>query len=160
MFIGILKFFKRVSRSNGRRGANGFKNRLEHEVENCCVLSGNACFLKCNNYIFKKNFSMEYFEFIQSYKRRTNVITRCGIPKIFERYKLDLGIICDLKGKRILPRIVEQRAVCVQIQKNQYCVNWKKSRRDGLFNGVEEIEKNFKFVQNKIFEGKLSQTIR
>ena len=65
--------FKRVMRSEYGRGANEFNNILEYEGENCYIPSRNGCFLKCINYIFEKEVSTEYFEFIQSYKRRTNV---------------------------------------------------------------------------------------
>ena len=41
---------------------------------------------------------MEYFDFIQSNKRSTNVMTRCIIPENGERYKIDIGIY-DLKRK-------------------------------------------------------------
>ena len=92
---------------------------------NCYIPSGNGCFFKCINYIVKKDFSMEYFEFIQSYKRRTNVMTRCRIPEFCERYKIYIGIFAP-KSKRILPTNVKQRDICVHIQKNQYCVIWKK----------------------------------
>ena len=57
--------FKRVTRSEQGRGANEFINILEYEGENCYIPSGNGCFLKCIN-IFKKDFSTEFFEFIQS----------------------------------------------------------------------------------------------
>ena len=102
-------------------------------------------------YSSKKDFSTEYFEFIQSYKRRTNVMTPCRIPEVCERYKIDNGIY-DPKSKRILPRNVKQRDVCVHIQKNHYCVDWKKNRRHSLLNGVEEIDGNFKYVKNIINE--------
>ena len=36
----------------------------------------------------------------------------------------------------------------------------KKSKRDGLLNGVEEVERNFKFVKNTIRENNLKQGIR
>ena len=71
---------------------------MEYEGENCYIPNGNACFLKLNNYIYKKDFYSEYFEFIQSYKRRTNVMTRCKIPEFCERHKMDIGIY-DPKAK-------------------------------------------------------------
>ena len=64
---------------------------------------------------------MEYFDFIQRYKRRTKVMTRCRIPEICERYKIDIGIF-DLKSKRILPRSVNERHLCLYILKIQYSV--------------------------------------
>ena len=47
---------------------------MENEGANCYIPSGNGCFLKCNGFVSKEDFSMECFEFMQSYKRRTNTI--------------------------------------------------------------------------------------
>ena len=52
-----------------------------------------------------------------------------------ERYKIDIGIY-DVKSKRILPRTVIQRDVCVYFRKSFYCVNLKKKRKNSLLNGV------------------------
>ena len=71
-----------------------------------------------------QDFSMEYFEFIQPYKRIQNVIAWCRIPEFCERYKVDNGIYYH-KSKRIVPRNVKQMDICVNIQKIQYCVIWK-----------------------------------
>ena len=151
--------FKRVNRSDHGRGANEFNIIEEYEGKICYIPNGNGCFLKCINYIFDKDFSIEYFEFIKSYKRRPNVMTRCRIPEFCERYKIDIGIY-DLNSKRILPRTVKQKNICVYIHKNHYCVIWKKNRKDSLLNGVEEIENSFRYVKNKINENNLKQRIR
>ena len=68
---------------------------------------------------------------------------RCRIPEFRERYKIDIGIY-DPKSKRILPRNVKQKDLCVHIRKNHYCVIWKKKRKDSSLNGVDEIDKKFK----------------
>ena len=151
--------FKRVNRSEHGRGANEFNNIEEYNGKNCYIPDGNGCFLKCINYIFNKDFNKEYFEFIKSYKRRTNVMPRCRIPEFCKRYKIDIGIY-DLNNGRILPRTVKQKNICVYIHKNHYCVIWKKNRRDSLLNGVDEIDKNFKYIKNKINEKNLKQRIR
>ena len=44
--------FKRVNRSEYGRGANDINNILEYEGINCCIPSGNGCFLKCVLTIF------------------------------------------------------------------------------------------------------------
>ena len=150
--------FKRVNRSKYGRGANEFNNILEYEGKNCYILSGNGCFLKCINYIFDKDFSIEYFEFIKSYKRRPNVMARCRIPEFCKRYKIDIGIY-DLNSKRILPWTGKQKNISVHIHENHYSVIWKKNRKDSLLNGVQEIENNFKYVKNKINENNLKQRI-
>ena len=154
-----FKNFKLVNRSEHGRGANELNDIQEYKGNNCYIPSGNGCFLKCINYIFNKDFNKEYFEFIKSYKRRTNVMPRCRIPEFCKRYKIDIGIY-DLNNGRILPRTVKQKNICVYIHKNHYCVIWKKNRRDSLLNGVNEIENNFKYIKNKINEDNLKQRIR
>ena len=158
----IYRYFKnckRINRSEHGRGANEFNNIEEYNGKNCYIPSGNGCFLKCINYIFKRDFSIEYFEFIKSYKRRPNVMSRCRIPEFCNRYKIDIGIY-DLNKQRILPRTVNQRDKCVHIHKNHYCVIWKKNRKDSLLNGVKEVDENFRYVKNKINEDNLKQRIR
>ena len=39
------------------------------------------------------------------------------------------------------------RGVIVHIQKNHFCVTWKKKRKDALLNGIDEIERNFTYVK-------------
>ena len=150
--------FKRVNRSDHGRGANEFNNIEEYESKNCYIPSGNGCFLKCINYIFDKDFSIEYFEFIKSYKRRPNVMARCRIPEFCKRYKIDIGSY-DVNSKRILPWTVKQKNICVHIHRNHYCVIWKKNRKDSLLSGVQEIENNFKYIKNKLNENNLKQRI-
>ena len=65
-FHRSFREFKRVNISEHGRSANEFDINLEYEGENCYIPTGNGCFLKCGNYIFQKDFRMEYFEFIQS----------------------------------------------------------------------------------------------
>ena len=151
--------YKRIYRSEHGRGANEFNNIEEYNGEKCYIPSGNGCFLKCINFIFNRDFNKEYFEFIKSYKRRPNVMTRCRIPEFCKRYKIDIGIY-DVNTKRILPWTVKQKNICVYIHKNHYCVIWKTNRKDSLLNGVNEIDKNFKYVKNKINENNLKQRIR
>ena len=58
--------FKRLNMSQHGSGVKNFYNILEYEGRNCYILNGNACFLKCKKYFFKKDFSMDFFELIQS----------------------------------------------------------------------------------------------
>ena len=112
--------------SNHGRRASEIKNVLEFEGENCCIPGGKACFLKCIKYSSKKDFSMEYFEFKQSYKGRTYDMTCCKCRIFVKDMKLLFGIY-DVKIKRIFPRIAKQRDVCVYIQqKNHYCISGRR----------------------------------
>ena len=115
----LYRYFRkieRVNRSERGRSANEFFNIQEYKGINCYIPSGNGCFLKCINSFFRKDFSIEYFEFIQSYKRRINVMTRCRIPEFCGRYKIDIRIY-DPKSKRILPWNVEQKDIYVHSKK-------------------------------------------
>ena len=148
-----------MSRSEHGRGANEFNNIQEYKAINCYIPSGDGCSLKCIFYLFRKDFSVEYFELFQSYKRRTNVMTSSRIPEFCERYKINIGIY-DPKSKRVLPRKVKQRDICVHVHKSHLCVNWKKNRKDSLLKGVEEIDRTFKYVKDKINGKIFRQRIR
>ena len=59
-----------IKQSEHGRGANEFSNIFECKVENSFIRSGNACFFKYVNYIFGKDFTKDYFELIQSHKKK------------------------------------------------------------------------------------------
>ena len=123
-FYRYFRKFKRVNRADQGRVANEFHNILVYERENCYIPGANGCFLDCDNFGFTKDFTKEYFEFIESNNRRTNVMTHCRIPEFFEGCKIDIGIY-DLKSKRILRRSVKEISLCLYIHKNCFCVIWK-----------------------------------
>ena len=92
---------------------------------------------------------MEYVEFIQSYKRRTNVMNRCRIPDCCERYKIDTGIY-DPKSKWILSRSIKPKDLCVHTHKKLLLCFLEKKRQGSLLNGVEEIDRSLQYVKNRI----------
>ena len=106
---------KRVSRSEHGRGADELKNNLEHEGGNSFIQNGNGCFLKRINYILKKDFTKDVSEFIQSFKTRTDVMTRYRIPQFCKKNKINFGIPDD-KIKRIFARSLNQRNLCLYNQ--------------------------------------------
>ena len=55
-------------------------------------------------------------------------MTPCRIPEFCERYRVEIGIY-DLKCKRILPMIVNERNICLNFHKHHNIVNWKKKKR-------------------------------
>ena len=83
-------------------------------------------------------------------------MTRCKIPKFSEGYKIDIEIYDD-KGKEILPRSVKKRDIFVYIHRNLYCVIQKKTRKDTLLIGVEEMNRNFKYVKTRLNENNIKQ---
>ena len=74
-------------------------------------------------------------------------------------YEIDF-VIFDPKSKRIFPRTVKEKDICVFIHKIQYCVIWRKNRKTSLLNGVEEIDRKFKYVKIKVNENNSKQRNR
>ena len=95
--------------------ANEFNNFSDYEGKNCYLLSENGCFVNCNKYSFKKDFTKDYFEFIRPYERGTDVMTKCRIAKFCGRYKIDVAVY-DFQSRRILARSVIEKKVCSYIQ--------------------------------------------
>ena len=62
-----------------------FNEILETRGVNCYIPSRNGCFLRGNKYIFKNVSTKEDFQFIQSCKTRTTVMTRYRLPEVGER---------------------------------------------------------------------------
>ena len=79
--------FKRVHRAEHGKGASKFDNILEKEGENCYIPSENVCFLECVKYNFWKFFNKEYFESIQSFRRRNSAMTRSRKPDFVKDIK-------------------------------------------------------------------------
>ena len=65
-----------------------------------------------------------------------------------------------LKGKDFFLGLLNRGTYVYTFIKIDYCVIWKKNRKNSLPNGVEEIDKSFKYVKNKINESKWKKRIR
>ena len=85
-------------------------------------------------------------------------MTQYRVPEFCDPNKKDIGKN-NVESKRLLPRSVIERNICLYIHKKQFCLIGKKNREDSLVNGVEEIKKNCncKQVNNRINEDDLGQ---
>ena len=63
--INYTKNFNEIKRSNYRKGCDASNNILEYEGHLCYIHTGNACFRKSSEYIYKGDFSIEYKDFIK-----------------------------------------------------------------------------------------------
>ena len=66
--VGMIKYltvFNKVKRSNHGTGCDVFKNIREYREELCSIPTANECFRKNFEHIYNKDFSREYWEFIQ-----------------------------------------------------------------------------------------------
>ena len=62
--IKYTMVFNQIERSNYGKGCDAFNNVLEYKGHLCYIPIGNACFRNCLEFIYKRDFSSEYKEFI------------------------------------------------------------------------------------------------
>ena len=90
LFLGFMMkytmIFKQLKGSNNGEGYDEFNNILENKGNVCCIPTGNACFRKCSEFIYKKDFSNEYKKFILDSDRCKNVLTSAKIQQFCGEY--------------------------------------------------------------------------
>ena len=153
--IKYTKIFDKVKRSNYGTGCDSFKKIVEYQGNLCYITEENECFRKCLEFIYKKDFSQEYCEFIRESQRNKNIMTSAKIQPFCKKHNIDLGIY-DLKQKRILPLSVTERRICLYIHENHFCVIWK-TEKTTFINAIKELEDNFEYEPNHITDNILKQ---
>ena len=69
------KFFNRVRRSNYGTGCDVFKKIIEFQRNLCYISEEIERFRKCSEFIYKKDFSQQYRDFIKESQRNKNIMT-------------------------------------------------------------------------------------
>ena len=151
--------FKEVKRSDYGKGANEFFDIVEYKGVCSYIPTGNGCFLKCINYIYNKDFTDEYYTFLKSFKRQTNVMLRARIPVFCKRVGIDIGFWSKEKIC-IMPQSCTERNKFLYVYKQHYCVIWKNTVNDSLPNAAKDVEDNFKYVRNRINNTNLKNVIK
>ena len=77
--IRYTKTFNKIQRSNYGTGCDSFKKIVEYRGNLCYIPEENECFRKCLEYIYKKDFSQQYREFIKESQRNKNIMTSAKI---------------------------------------------------------------------------------
>ena len=75
-------------------------------------------------------------------------MTKARIQPFCRANKISLGYY---DGERVYPRSVTQRDVALKLHNNHFCLIWK-SGGDSFNQAIEELEDNFKIVDNYITE--------
>ena len=70
-------------------------------------------------------------------------MTLARIQPFCKKYEIDLGYF---NGKEVWPRTVKERKQCLYLHNNHFCCIWG----DSLKKAVEEVESNFKLVNNYV----------
>ena len=146
MFSGYkIKYtmvFNQIKRSNYGKVCDAFNNILEYKGHLCYIPIGNACFRKCLEFIYKKDFSKEYKKFILDSYRCKNIMTSAKIQPFGRKYNNNLGVY-NKKQRSILPKTITERRICLLIHNNLFCVIWK-TNQSTFPDAIREIENNFR----------------
>ena len=120
---------------------------VKHHRQNCYIPTFGMCFIKCINYFTKKDYTEEFFTFVRTDQRRSNVITCTRNQPICRKYNINIGCF---DGTRINPRNITQRDAALKIHNNHFCLIWKS--KGTSFNKVieDELKPNFKVVDNVV----------
>ena len=133
-------------------------NILEYNGKLRYIPTGNACFRKCIENTYKRDFPDEYKEFILDSDRCKNIATLARVQLFCKRYNFNIGVYI-LNSKRILPQTVKEENICSYLYKNLFCVFWKTNRENSLFDAVKETENSFKYEETQIGEDIIKDAI-
>ena len=135
--------FKPIKRSNYGKGSNHLFDIEEYFGTNCYIPTGNNCFVKCINYLTGNDYTQQNLDFIREGDRRKNVMTLARIQPFVKQYGIEIGYF---NGKEVMPRSGKERRKCLYLQNNHFCCIWG----DSLKKATEEVEANFKLVNNSV----------
>ena len=93
--------FNQIKRSNYGEGCDAFNNIVEYKGNLCSIPTGNACFRKCSEFIYKRDFSNEYKEFILDSDKCNNIMTSAKIQPFCREYNINLAVF-NKKQRSIL----------------------------------------------------------
>ena len=130
---------------------------VEYHGQYCYIPSSGMCFIKCNNYFTKKDYTKEFLTFIRTEQRRSNVMTSARIQPFCKNYNINIGCF---DGTRINPRNLTHLDTSLFIYNNHLCLIWKSN---GIsFNRIIEnqLKPNFKVVDNVISDKHVKSFIK
>ena len=84
--------FDQIKRSNYGKAFGAFNFILEYEGQLCYIPTGKACFRKCLEFIYKRDFSSENKEFILDSDRCKNTMTSAKTQPFSRKYNTNPGV--------------------------------------------------------------------
>ena len=149
--------FRAVKRSAYGKGTNYMQEFVEYRGQNCYSPTSGHCFIKCLNYLTKKDYTEEFLTFIRTEQRRYSVMTSARIQSFCNKYKNNIGCF---DGTKKITRNNTQRNTSLFININHFCFFWK-SNGDNFNQVIEnELKPNFKVVDNIISDNHVKSFIK
>ena len=130
-FTGIVikytKSFNKIRRSYYGTGCNSFQKIVEYRGNLCYIPEQNECFRKCLEFIYKKDCTEKYHDFIKNSRTTKNIMTSAKIQPFCKKYGINLGVY-NKNQQETLPRSVTERRLCLIIHENHFCVIRRQKR--------------------------------
>ena len=140
--------FNKVNRSQYGNACD-FKHEFnEYRGNNCFIPTKGYCFVECNNFLTGKDYKQQYFDFVRSEQRRSNIMTEARIQPFCRANNNNLGYY---DGERIFPRSDTDRNNALFLYNNHFCLIWK-SEGVSFIQAIKRLKIIFKIVDNYITE--------
>ena len=136
--------FKPIKRSNIGKGTQLLFTIKEYVGEYCYIPTDGACFIKCVNYVLKRDLTKEFNDFIYSYSKhnRNGIMTQARIGE-FNKKNETLFQIYNPKDRSLYPRKIDSQLEWVlYLHNNHFCL----IKRDNKSLGIKEIKENYEQV--------------
>ena len=148
--------FKKVNRSQYGRGTDFKQDIVEYIGNNCYIPTSGNCFIKCNNYFTKRDYTEEFLPFIRTEQRRSNVMASARIQPFCRKYNINIGCY---DGFRVCPRNFTQRNTALKIHNNHFCLIWK-TDVISFDRAIKELKDHFKVVDSVISDKHVKSYIK
>ena len=90
--IRYTKTFNKIKRSNYGTGCDVFKKIVEYRGNLCYIPEENECLRKCLEFIYKKDFSQQYCDFIKESRRNKNIMTSAKVQLFCKKHNINLVV--------------------------------------------------------------------
>ena len=148
--------FKKVNRSQYGIGTDIKQDIVEYIGNNCYIPTSGNCFIKCINYVTKKDYTEEFLIFIRTEQRRSNVMTSARIQPFCRKH--NINIVC-YDGFGVCPRNITQRNIALKIHNKLFCLIWK-SYGVSFDRAIKDLKDNFRIVDNVISDKHVKSYIK
>ena len=89
--IRYTKTFNKIQRSDYGTGCDSLKKIVEYRGDLCYIPEENECFRKCLDFLYEKDFSQQYRDFIKESQRNKNIMTSAKIQPFCKEYNINVG---------------------------------------------------------------------
>ena len=146
--------FNVVKQSAYSKGTHYKQEIVEKHGQNYYIPTSGMCFIKCNKYFTRKDYTEEFSTFIRTEQKRSNVMTSARSHPFCRKYNTNIGLF---DGTRINPRKITQRITALKIHNNLFCLIWKSNKISFDHVIEDELKPNFK-VHDILVSDKLVKT--